>query len=333
LDITPFIRELILLNECVILRGIGGFETAYKNAIYRKDKKIIVPPSKRIHFQSEWIKDNGVLENHLAKSLGISNEKASEHIDNYVQEFHNQIRKEGKVLLEGIGEFVIDKEKRLQFKELEDANYLVDSFGLDVLDIEPDIENNSKAVITNLSPLNPGPRKLSGWYIAIGLLLLMISITFIILISEGKEVRLFNINKNSGLTDEVVIFGPSSDPVADSISRAVEQVLDHKTATRNALTIEKTSLRDKGEVVTEIPGEDKIAYYLVAGSFKTTRNAEILKEQLVRKGFSPEILHTGNMRYRVVVGTYYEHRRAIEELRRIRIQLDQSVWLLEAQQN
>jgi len=332
LDITPFIRELILLNECVILRGIGGFETTYKNAIYRKAKKIIVPPSKRIQFQPEWIKDNGVLENHLVKSLGISNEKASEHIDNYVQEFHNQIRKEGKVLLEGIGEFAIDKEQRIHFKELEDANYLADSFGLDVLNIEPDIENYSKPVTTNLTPLTPGPRKLSGLYIAIGILLLMISITFIILISEGKEVRLFNIKKNSGSTDEVVIFGPSSDLVADSISRAVEQVLDHKTTTRNALTLEKTSVPDNREVVTEISG-DKIAYYLVAGSFKTMRNAEILKEQLVRKGFSPEILHTGNMQYRVVVGTYYEHRRAIEELRRIRIQLDQSVWLLEAQQN
>lgn len=332
MDITPYIRELILLNECVILRGIGGFETAYKNASYRKDKKIIAPPSKKIHFQPEWIKDNGVLEKHLAKSLHISNEEASDIIDNYVQEFHNTLHENGNVLLEGIGEFILNREKKIQFNELEDTNYLVDSFGLDVLDIETETGTVAQLPVKELEPLQSGPRRLTGWYIAIGVLLLLISVTFIILISEGKQVSLFNMKENSSPADNMLIFGPSSDTKPDSVSKEIEQVLDRKTQTRNALTIdnEQTSVTGNNSIAET---SNKIIYCLVAGSFKTTRNAQIMQEQLIRKGFSAEVLPTGNSQYRVIVGKYYEHRRAIDELRRMRTQLDQSVWLLEFQEN
>ena len=324
LDITAYIRELILMNECVILRGIGGFETSYKKAVLRKDKKIIVPPSKQIHFQPEWIMDNAVLENHLAKSLGVSKAKASEYIDNYVQEFHNTLHEKGSVTLEGIGEFTLGKDKRILFRELEDANYLADSFGLDILDIETDTEKKPEVPVAELKPLEPAPRRLTGWYIAIGVLLLLISVTFIILISGAKEVSLFHPNSDTKTDDEIVVFGPSTDSKTDFVSRAVEQAIDQSTRAQNALAIDN----EQASV-----SKNNITYYLVAGSFKTTRNAEIMQEQLIRKGFSAGILPTGNSQYRVIVGKYYEHHRAIEELRRIRTQLDQSVWLLEFQEN
>ena len=321
MDITSFIRELILLNECVILRGIGGFDTSYKHAAFRMDKKIISPPSKIIHFQPDWIKDNGVLENHLARSLGISNELASEHIDNYVQELHNRLRSEGRVLLAGVGEFVLEKNGKIQFQEIADTNYLADSFGLDNLNIELDIEEAKEPLKTKLVPLVTEPRKLTGWYIAIGVLLLLISVTFIILISEGGDVRLSNMRGRTSRSEEIVVFGPS----ADTLTRAIEETLDSRTRTRNALTVKTIQPPEINNAA--VPGG--LVYYLVAGSFKNLRNAEISKEQLLRKGFSPEIQQTGNSQYRVIVGKFNEHRNALEELRRIRIQLDQSVWLLE----
>lgn len=329
MDITPFIRELILLNECVILRGIGGFETSYRHAMYRKDKKILIPPNKKIHFQPNWIKDNGILEDYLAKSLKISNELASEYIDNYVQEFHNQMRKNGKVILEGIGEFVLDKENKIQFNELEDANYLADSFGLDIVEIEPDIKQEGKSVKTEMQPITLETRKLTGWYVAIGVLLLLISITFIILFSQGEDVSLFNINRDVDSESEVVVFGTSPDPVADSIARSIEETLNQKTNARNALTIEKTTRPENKNQILAESSSKQVIYYLVAGSFKNFRNAEILKDQLVRKGFSAKVLDSGGSQYRVIVGSYNNRKQAIEELRRIRIQLDQSVWLLE----
>jgi nucleoid DNA-binding protein len=329
LDITSFIRELILLNECVILRGIGGFETSYKNAVYRKDKKIITPPSKKIHFQPDWIKDNGVLENYLAKSLGINNELASEYIDNYVQEFHNKLRDSGKILLSGVGEFILGTNGRIEFREIEDTNYLADSFGLDILDIELDTGEKKEPAKTKLVPLVTEPRRLTGWYIAIGVLLLLISVTFIILISEGGNTGILNIKKRSSRSEDVIVFGGSDKKETDSLTRSIEEALDSKTTTRNALTLENIpSTNNKSKIATNNMNNG-IVYYLIAGSFKNLRNAELLKDQLLRKGFSPEIQHTKNSQFRVIVGKFYEHKDATEELRRIRIQLDQNVWLLE----
>ena len=256
--------------------------------------------------------------------MGVSKAKASEYIDNYVQEFHNTLHEKGSVTLDNIGKFTLGKDNKINFREFEDANYLADSFGLDILKIETNAEKKPEVPVPELKPLESAPRRLTGWYIAIGVLLLLISVTFIILISGGKELSLFPLNKDSRLDDEVVVFGPSTNSKADSVSQAVEQVLNQNTRVKNALAID-----------SEQPSvhENNISYYLVAGSFKTTRNAEILQEQLIRKGFSAEILPTGNSQYRVIVGKYYEHHRAIEELRRIRTQLDQSVWLLELQGN
>ena len=334
MDITPFIRELILLNECVILRGIGGFETSYRHALYRKDKKILTPPSKKIRFQPEWIRDNGVLENYIAKSMGISNDLASDYIDNYVQNFHNKIHAEGKVILEGIGEFIVDKkEGRIEFTEFEDTNYLAESFGLDILNVEQKEERREESASARLTPINSEPRKLTGWYIALGILLLVISVTFIILLSEGGEIRLFNFNNAAHDRDEVVVFGSADSNKSDSVSRSIEEALDNRTSVKSALNIETNpSPQRKTEILAE-SGNAKVIYYLVAGSFKNSRNAEILQEQLIRKGFSPEILQIGNLQFRVIIGTYYDRRKAIEELRRIRIQLDQSVWLYEFEQN
>jgi len=55
-------------------------------------------------------------------------------------------------------------------------------------------------------------------------------------------------------------------------------------------------------------------FLLIAGSFKNSRNAEIMKENLVRKGFAPEVLYTGGDYYRVVIGKFTGRQAAIDEL-------------------
>ena len=69
-------------------------------------------------------------------------------------------------------------------------------------------------------------------------------------------------------------------------------------------------------------------YLLIAGSFKNNRNAELLRDQLIRKGFKAEVRETG-INFRVIIGQFADRQQAIQELRRMRSQLDQSVWLLE----
>lgn len=322
MDIAYFIKELILLNECVILRGVGGFETTYKNAVLDKKKKHISPPGKIIHFRPDMVRDNGVLENHIAKSLKIDRSEASEKIDAFVQEFHDTVREEGKVFLEGIGEFTLAKDDTLSFKELVDENYLADSFGLDVLDIElesPGTENQKKP---EFRPSVTKKRKYTGWYITIGILIILISGTILIMVSSSSGLLLFTRQPDSLDIDEsdVIVFGPENIAEEDSAIREIGHSLDESTIPKKALSIESKT-DDQLQLTNQ-------TYYLIAGSFKYSKNAERLKDNLFQKGFNPTVKVMGTYN-RVIIGTFNDEQLALAELRRIRNQLDQSVWLLE----
>jgi nucleoid DNA-binding protein len=330
LDIKPFIRELILLNECVILRGVGGFETKYKHASFKENGKAITPPSKQIHFRPELLVDNGVLEKHISDSTGLNRSKASDEIDNFVQEFYNEIRQSKKIILKGIGEFSMDENSKLHFRELDDEIYLADSFGLEILDIEGKPKVTKTDQKPELTPVIPQKRRLTGWYITIGILLLVISVTFIILISEESGRGIFNTQKGKAGTTKshVIIFGPQQTKKPDSLQRAIEKTIDNKTSIRNALAIDtlKKPAAQNRVVAKQASG---FSYYLIAGSFRNKRNADIMTEQLIREGFNSEIMATNDGYFRVVIGKFNERQAAIDELRRIRKLIEQSVWLWE----
>jgi nucleoid DNA-binding protein len=160
LDITPFIRELILSSECVILRGFGGFDSSYRNAILDKNKKLIQPPGKKITFRPDWIKDNGVLEKYISDSLHIKTEQASKYIDLFVNELLTRLESDGCVQVEGIGNFKRGKLRAIEFFELEDETYLADSFGLDALDIEPEPSRVETSAVIERKPVAPQRKKM-----------------------------------------------------------------------------------------------------------------------------------------------------------------------------
>jgi nucleoid DNA-binding protein len=337
LDITPFIHDLILLNECVILRDFGGFETSYKHAVLNKDTKTLVPPSKKITFRPEWLKDNGVLERYIAESLKIKPEKASGYINEYVGDLNKKLNDEGSLFLEGIGKFQLNENKKIIFTSIEDENYLADSFGLDMLEVEIEHVQTMKSEPVTSKPPVYKKRKFMGWYIAIGILLLFIAVTAFILIS-GKSglsgLGFFGKNNKKTEESEMVVFGRQGKTLEDSVTKSIKQNLDKKTLAKNALSINEQEKSLKSETTSREseaaakPGIG-VTYYLVAGSFKSSNNADILKDKLNKKGFSPEIIRTNSNFNMVIVGTFSSKDQANEALVRIRRKLGQSVWLME----
>jgi len=323
LDLAPYIRDLILLNECVILRGVGGFETTYKQAKLDRSRNTIAPPSKRIIFHPEWIQDNRVLEEHLTKMLGISREEASDQVDRFSHEFYQKLKTEGTVLLEGIGEFRFNERSVVQFTELDQTNYLADSFGLEVLDIIPVAEIQPATQPEELQPVTLSGRKLTGWYVTIGVLVLVVAVTLIILLSQQQQMSNLGWPWSGKTTtaDEVWVLGSADTLVSDTVLQSIENSLDRQTTPQHALALPSTEQVKDGSV-------SEANYLLIAGSFKNNRNAELLRDQLIRKGFKAEVRETG-INFRVIIGQFADRQQAIQELRRMRSQLDQSVWLLE----
>lgn len=59
--------------------------------------------------------------------------------------------------------------------------------------------------------------------------------------------------------------------------------------------------------------QGKIAYFIVAGSFKSAQNAQKQINSLMGKGYKAEMINLGDTLYRVSIGTYYDRRKAVEE--------------------
>jgi nucleoid DNA-binding protein len=329
LDITPFIRELIFSSECVILRGFGGFDTSYRNASLDKNKKTILPPGKKITFRPDWTKDNGALEKYIADSLHIKSGQASKYIDLFVNELMTRLESEGCVLLEGIGSFKRGKSRILEFFEIEDETYLADSFGLDTLDIEVETTQKITEPIIEPIPIVPLRRKMTGWYVIIGIFLLLIMASTLILISGKTGISIFNFNKKPDKSiekSEIIVFGKKTDALEDSVTKTIEQTLEKNTIPKKALSPdvsnESLNTKEKGE-------NTEHTYFLVVGSFKNIKNAEVLKKKIEDKGFKPEILTKQGNLVKVIVGRFNDKNEAITELQRIRGQINQSVWLME----
>lgn len=331
LDITPYIRELILLNESVILRGFGGFDTSYKNAVIDKDRNKFIPPGKNIKFRHDWVIDNGVLEGHISESLQISKTEASEYIDKFVKDLIRKLNEKGSVKLEGIGTFTGSNGK-ITFKPIEDETYLADSFGLDPLEVKPMAGKKTKT--KKAKPSTHYKKK--NWVVIIILLLVLGSATTYIFLSDNKIKDLFKPHEEAVAPAEkktdIVVFGGKKDVLEDSVTQAIEQALDRSTDHQKALTPDKPEPEIVPVVTdTEItePAQTFTSgnFYLVAGSFKSKKNAETMKLQLDQKGLRAEIIE--NHFYYVVIGQFGNKENATQEKARIREQYNQTIWIME----
>ena len=321
MDITPFIRELVVLNECVILRGFGGFDSSYKHAEYDDQRRKILPPGKIIKFRADWIKDNGMLEAHISSSLDVSRDEASRIIDEYVEDLQQKLRSDGNLRLEGIGQFTLDNEQNIFFSSPDNVNFLADSFGLEVLEIEQEAVTPEIPEVVTTKPMEAIPinrRRYTGWYVVIGSLLLLILVSILIYLSGARGVGFFSGKNNGTQESDMIIFGPKTRAEEDPMTKKISKSLDEQTSVKEALSL------DSEPVSTEA----NAAYILVAGTFKSEKNAQKLCDRLKRQGFTASVITTGQL-LRVTLGQFSNKKEALDELQRIKGQMEQPVWLME----
>ena len=94
----------------------------------------------------------------------------------------------------------------------------------------------------------------------------------------------------------------------------------------------KTEITVRTESVKPVDQPDKtmFRYYVIIGSFRSLENARQYRTDMVKKGFTPEILENENGLYRISVGGYDEENAARAKIAGIRTAYDEhkDVWLL-----
>jgi hypothetical protein len=314
LDLAPYIRELILLNECVILPNFGGFETQYSAAQYDSVHKRMLPPTKKVRFRSDYQKGGDVLEDHLCKHLHIKKDKAALIIEKYVKALNEQIEERREAIIEGVGLFTKGLGNSLNFMAFEEENYLADSYGLEALPYE---EKHIEKIIEPYE-LKIRPRRNTLTIVAVGIGVIFLLLVLTIFISSKFDLYLFNIGDRNNQNDLLIIGNQFVQ--TDSTARQLDNTIVESTHLKKALFYSETQSKELHQDIT--------SFYLVAGSFKTLRNAEISQQELVKEGFLPDIIKNQGF-YRVSIGNYTDKQEALQELQRFRRQINRSVWLLE----
>jgi hypothetical protein len=286
-EITSYIKELLLLNDCVVIPDFGGFVSNYKPAQNKHNR--FMPPSKEIAFNPKLQKNDGLLINYISETEGLGYFEAKAKVESFVDESLLKLENYEKLYFEGVGQLYYDRMENLLFEPAVDQNLLVNSFGLESFSYEKLYERmvpkpaikiqNQEAVQVIFSKRNV-KKVLIGVPLVLALALIPMKNTKDILNHS-------NLNILSQLT-ETVTSAPVQEPVAEVV--AVEEP----------------------KSVVEKKNGDK--YFLIGGSFRSEENANMFMEEMKGKGYNPENMGVFNGLRRISIQSFPNFEEAKKEL-------------------
>ncbi len=356
LDLAPYIKELILLHEEVILPGFGCFITRYKPAKIRKNTNVIDPPSGELLFDINKDNEDNLLVSHIARKQNISEEKAGEIVGQYIEFLHKTIQEKGFVKLKGIGKFSKSVAGSIIFEPLAEENYLLSAFGLTSVEIPRTRKSDeSHQVIGQTSARKPEPtespkpepaaRRRFFPVAAIIALLLLIGacILYFTGIYEKHIKTLFSESaflQKKEKQQESIVFGKQVPLGKDSLITAIDAELSKKSSKEKALYYEEplpAKTAEQAAAETRITAQatmqpayhDEGNFHIISGSFLIPGNADKQKAMLEQKGYSPKIIRRKNEFFYVSIFSYPTREQAIEAMRKLRKELDLPLWILE----
>lgn len=297
MDITHYIKELLLLNDCVIIPEFGGFVANYKPATIHNNQ--FFPPTKEIAFNNKLISNDGLLINYISDSEGINYFEAKQRLEGFVEETLLNLERKRNVYFEGIGFIHYDSRENLQFEPQLKQNLLVDAYGLQNFSYEKLYQRQMPKPAFKVEYREPVPvifqkRKLKKLIVALPLLMAMALVPM-------KNNKQYLAKSDMGLWAAI----SESTPVATV--QPEEQNVAEYVAT---------------------PATEQFRYFIIGGSFKSEENAKKYLQQINEQGYSGKDLGIFKGLHRVAMKGFASMEEAQKELNTMRYENPQSgVWI------
>ena len=300
MEINQYIKELLLLNDCVIIPEFGGFVANYKPAAIEKNQ--FFPPTKEIAFNNKLISNDGLLISYISDSEGINYFSAKQKLENFVEETLLNLERNRNVYFEGVGYLHYDSRENLLFEPQLKQNLLVESYGLQNFSFEKLYQRQMPKPAFKVQHQDQVPvifqkRKLTRLVVAIPLLMAMALIPM----KNNKE---YLSKSDMGMWEALT----QSAPVAPT------QTQDQKIAEFTANTA--------------TPATEQFKYFIIGGSFKSDENAVKFIRQLSEQGYSGKDLGIYNGLHRIAMEGFSTMAEAQKELNSLLYKAPQSgVWI------
>lgn len=273
MEISHYIKEILLLNDCVIIPEFGGFVANYKPASIENNQ--FFPPSKEVSFNNKLISNDGLLINYISETEEIDYFNAKQKLENFVDETMLTLERNRNVYFEGVGYLHYDSRENLQFEPQLKQNLLVESYGLQNFSYEKLYQRQMPKPAFKVEYREPVPvifekRKLKKLVIAIPLLIALALIPM----KHNKE---YLSRSDMGMWETLMQSTPAT-PVQ----------VQEQNSTENAISVTSAETAS-------------FKYFIIGGSFKSDENASKYIEQLKAQGYDGKNLGVFNGLNRVAM--------------------------------
>ena len=299
MQLSNHISELLFKHDCVTVPGFGSFLGNYKSAEYDFKEQKFHPPYKQISFNAQ-IKDNdGLLAKLISLELNLSYDDALKKIHQEVIDWKQKLQYQ-TVQLKKIGELYLNSEKSIVFVPVKSVNHLKDSFGLTTLyvsQLNQDKSDKVKNIPTYFKPV-----KKSNLFKTAAIWICLVL---------GLGSLYYNVNNNF-------------------IEQKIVQQQEARNQSKEAVQKAVFDLGSLPLLTLNIKREAK-QYYIIAGAFRVSNNAEKLVLNLKKKGYDSKILPLNEKGLSPVAFSGYSDRtEAVVNLRLVQKKENKDAWLFKA---
>lgn len=352
-ELAEHIHELIRQEEIVVIPHFGAFVSDQESA--KIDQLVIRPPQKKIIFNKNVIKDDGVLNNWVSQILKQEYLQSKLTIAEAVFGWRKALAYGEKVSFENIGELELNKDGQIVFEGYKNNTLQGEFFGLDIVNlpkveksvetsvietIQPKLVNTPKEEkkVIQLDPefnvkaedpkvidiASPKKKKTRLGKIAVVMApILSISLGFWGASELDKENNLASFFASS---KEVKVENTTPDITVRKIEKASDFFSKEELASLD--NVEKTEV-DKTATMKKEVSSDIYNYHVIAGCFSVLSNANKLVRKLQRKGFEARLVgQTSKGLYRVSYNSYKTRKQALLGLAQVKMNENKSSWLL-----
>lgn len=326
--LTQFIKDLLFLNDKLVIPGFGGFVAQYTPAQINTEKHTLSPPVKYFIFDASLTEDDGVFASYISQKKSISLSEAELVVKDLVADFKIKLSNGNTLFIEDVGYLIQDDNKVIRFKRDETQNFHPESFGLESISFR----SGTTPLENTEEKFYPARKKSPVVRILIIFLILnIIGALSAFIYWKFDDIKAYYKNITAKKTEAPA----APDTVKYQINEDTTELgqhIDTSTNIRNALRYEETPASIPTPVPVTPPTTAPVSekkYYIIAGSFQTYSKAEVHAKLLSKKGLKPEIIEFSQDLYRIAVGEFTNREEALKQLELIKSRKGaEKAWLL-----
>ncbi|MFK8044847.1 MAG: SPOR domain-containing protein [Crocinitomicaceae bacterium] len=129
MTIEQFIIDLLKRHNCVVVPNFGGFIANYQPAVIDEISKTITPPSKQLIFNSNLLKNDGLLANYIVDKKAITYPESLIEIENKANEWKAALNENKRLAFGEIG-FLYEQDGAIVFEQNRETNLWLKAYGL-----------------------------------------------------------------------------------------------------------------------------------------------------------------------------------------------------------